>query len=288
MSQAVIPRGGRVPELVQTAMADSGQARRTRGRKGSRRGPSAGGAGPGAGGPPTGFGSAIRSRERTWVPGGQGKTRGNLPADCDFPCGTGGDGGVSRMAREPWGGSALPGPHGRRRDPGRHWSLECGFGSTGRQMPCGQGLSPAVPACDVPSPAHAWPARMTGGRQEGDGTRLHFQVPSGLQGKALPSPPSGAGSHHPGRRGGSTPCGATSKSCSAAETCPAWAGCFGGSEHPTRRLRELRPLRAPRGPGPHAAALTAVAPAAWGCPHSRRLCCVYEPMRKTNPSPRRE
>lgn len=46
LSQAVIPRGGRVPELVQTAMADSGQARRTRGRKGSRWSPSAGGRGP--------------------------------------------------------------------------------------------------------------------------------------------------------------------------------------------------------------------------------------------------
>lgn len=85
------------------------------------------------------------------------------------------------MAREPWRGSALPGPHGRRRDPGRHWSLECGFGSTGRQMPCGQGLSPAVPACDVPSPAHAWPARMTGGRRDPSA----FPSPLGAPGEGV-------------------------------------------------------------------------------------------------------
>lgn len=70
------------------------------------------------------------------------------------------------------------------------------------------------PACDVPCPAHAWQARMTGGRQEAARIRLHFQVPSGLedtsegvQGKALPSPPSGVGAHHPERQGGSTPVG---------------------------------------------------------------------------------
>lgn len=97
-----------------------------------------------------------------------------------------------------------------------------------------------APACDAPCPAHAWQARMTGGRQEGDGKetgpvrvskspRGSRTLLRGSRGKCY--------HHHHQVRGPITPGDEVEHPCgrqlpSRAENCPAWAGCFGGQQAP--------------------------------------------------------